>query len=544
MFLLLIKVRLAIVINVARLQIRRSFWLSAGLAVLGAALFCGVFFGFLFLFKLASAMSMLREAMYQVFYFLFLFLLAGSTPFVAATLLQSSDYSILFAAPIPPRSVVAAKLVDAAATNALQFMVLGVPALVAAAFALHVSQDRWLLLPVLIALFVLIPALITAMGLLLLMKVIGSARLRSAITALNAIMATVTCLTIVMESPYLTLRPAADHLATVGAIGRSSAGAHIFPSAWFVDVLAGTGDLITAGGFPAMIALLKIVILVLALWSACVLLGVQLISATTMAEEGVTTFGPIGSPTLSSWPAGPVGALLRKDWQYLKRDSMLISQLGMPLILFAVPFILTLQDPSRRTHGEIFYFAGGITGVILFMQTSILSLSSLGLESRAYWIVLTSPIDASRLLLSKFLMSVSISASVGICLTLIAGLFFSATIEVLLVQCVIVIVSAAALSGLGVGLAAMFPRFVYENPAHRVSAWALILGFFASAGYVTVSGILFVVGWLVAINYPTGNGPVLVYGVASTLYLVMSVCAAYLPLMLGAKRIEGYQWEY
>src|SRR5450432_4268569 len=106
MFLLLIRIRLAGIGNIAAEQIRRSPLFAAGMTGLAVGLFGGVLLGFLFLFRLASSMSLLPATLYQVFYFLFLFLLAGSTPFVASTLLQSSDYNLLFTAPIPSRSVI------------------------------------------------------------------------------------------------------------------------------------------------------------------------------------------------------------------------------------------------------------------------------------------------------------------------------------------------------------------------------------------------------------------------------------------------------
>jgi hypothetical protein len=113
-----------------------------------------------------------------------------------------------------------------------------------------------------------------------------------------------------------------------------------------------------------------------------------------------------------------------------------------------------------------------------------------------------------------------------------------------LVEIGLVGVSAAALSGLGVGLSAAFPRFTYENPAHRVSAWALVLGFFASVGYVAVSGILFATAWLVALNLPPASEPTALYAGAAILYLAISAIAVAAPIRLGALRIEGYQWEH
>src|SRR5206468_1984162 len=150
-----------------------------------------------------------------------------------------------------------------------------------------------------------------------------------------------------------------------------------------------------------------------------------------------------------SMMSGPTSSMLRKDWKYLQRDSILLSQLGMPLILFAVPFILSLQDPSRRAYGETFYFAAAIIGVIVFMQTSILSLSSIGLESRAFWILLTAPTTARDVLSAKFLLSTMFSAGTGVILSVFAAIAFGAGAGAALILSGLSIVSSAALCGLG-----------------------------------------------------------------------------------------------
>ena len=103
MFVLLVKVRIRSLWNVAIYTFSRRPILSAFLTVLGVAVFGGIFLGFDVFLQLAPSPRQTQELIYHVFYFLFLFLLAGSVPFVASTLLQSSDYSLLSAAPIKPR---------------------------------------------------------------------------------------------------------------------------------------------------------------------------------------------------------------------------------------------------------------------------------------------------------------------------------------------------------------------------------------------------------------------------------------------------------
>jgi hypothetical protein len=133
---------------------------------------------------------------------------------------------------------------------------------------------------------------------------------------------------------------------------------------------------------------------------------------------------------------------------------------------------------------------------------------------------------------------------VGTSLALISGVLFGANLTAILIEIALIVMSSAALSGFGVGLAAAFPRFVYENPAHRVSAWALVLGFFASTAYVLLSGLLFGAGWLIATNLADSNLSMVVYVGVGLLYVVMSGLAVYWPVAFGARRIEGYQWEH
>src|SRR2546423_7678913 len=121
MFILLVKVRIRSLWNVAAHSFARRPILCLFLTLLGACVFSGIFVGFRFFLHLTSSARQTQELIYHVFYFLFLFLLAGSVPFVASTLLQASDYALLSAAPIRPHAIVAAKLLDATVTNSLQF---------------------------------------------------------------------------------------------------------------------------------------------------------------------------------------------------------------------------------------------------------------------------------------------------------------------------------------------------------------------------------------------------------------------------------------
>src|SRR5579884_1656900 len=552
MFWLLMRIRWQSARNIAREALQRHPLLTIGLSILGIVLFLAVYVAFLGFFDFAARLDVLPETVYQVFYFLFLFLLAGAVPFIVATLLHSADYSLLFSAPTPPRTVISAKLLDATVTNSLQFTVLGIPAIVACASAVGLPPWGWLLVIPLIALFVLLPALMTALLLLMILAIVGMRRLRSGIALLNAVMAITVCITIVLEARHLPLHPAAfgGGLNALGpSLTSTSPAAHLAPSGAFATVLLGLAWR-DAGGLTATFeSLAGIVLGVAALYLACTLLGGRLLSAASVAEENdaggrieASTTGDPGRFWRSIFSA-PIAAMILKDLKYLGRDSVLKSQLSMPLILFLVPFLVVGPDVSR-VGGELAPFAAIMIGVIVFMQTSILSLSSIGLESRSFWVVLASPNPASVMLWAKFLMSTLVSGGIGVVLTLMAGAILGTPLLFLAVQLGMVVLCSAALCGLGVGISAALPRFVYGNPAHRVSAWALILGFFASIGYLMASAIVLGLAAILASRPEAQENAPTIYGIGALVYLALTAYAIYMPMAIGARRLDHYQWEH
>ncbi|HXG23815.1 MAG TPA: hypothetical protein VNJ09_04610, partial [Chthonomonadales bacterium] len=205
MFVLLVKTRVRGLWNIALYSLARYPTLTIGMVLFGIALFVGIYYGFRLFLGLMQPVSRLEELIYEVFYFLFLFLLAGAVPFVASTLLHGSDYLLLSAAPVQPRTIIAAKLLDATVTNSLQFTVIGIPAIAACGMSLALPWGWWPAVVYLVALFLLLPALVTALLLLVALATVGIHRVRSAITTVNTIMAAVVCITIVIQTSHLQL---------------------------------------------------------------------------------------------------------------------------------------------------------------------------------------------------------------------------------------------------------------------------------------------------------------------------------------------------
>ena len=189
---------------------------------------------------------------------------------------------------------------------------------------------------------------------------------------------------------------------------------------------------------------------------------------------------------------------------------------------------------------------GGLTltmlGLIVYMVTSIVGLSSVGLEGRGFWLVLASPISRLRFLRAKWLGAFTISAGIVTALTAVAWRAFALHTGVAAGAWAGFLVACAALCGLGVGLSGVFPRFVYENPAHRASVSALVLGFVLATGYILLCG-LGAVGLYAAISRDllslrTGIS----IGIVS--FLIVSGLTGFVPVLIAEQRLQSYDWEF
>lgn len=547
MFLLLMKIRLQCALNVMRETLRRRPLFATALTLLSAALFLILYYGFRIFFDVAHTLNVLPQCIHQTLYYLFLFLFAGAVPFVASTLLQSSDYSLLFASPVSPRAIIASKLIDATVTNSLQFSLLGIPALVACGGALGLPFWDWLLLPIVVLLFALLPALLTSLGLMLMLAGLGMRRLRSAVTLLNAVTGALICITVVSRVGSGSTEMGINGVLSghVRKLTETASLSGQSPSQLFSDLLL---NLASGAVVPAVIDFAVILFIVAGLFALCLALGSRLLSAATVAEESDAGPAPLSSTALpearsARLPPGPIAATFRKDFRFLCRDTVLLSQLAMPLILYTVPFVLNFSERSLRDL--MFPLALMMVGIILFMQTSILSLSSIGLESRAFWVMKVSPIPIRTVLWSKFLWSALFSGGISGVLVLISGSAFQQPLGLTLMIALLFVIVSAGLCGLGVGISATFPRFVYDNPALRVSAWALILGFVFSTAYLMLTGAILILTWWLSTQLGIDLAhQMLIYVGGGTLFLILTLLSVIIPIHVGAERIEGYPWEH
>jgi ABC-2 type transport system permease protein len=486
--------------------------------------------------------------------YLFFFLLAGSIPFVAATLFQADDMPLLLTTPLRPRVIVAAKLLDAAVVNAAQFLFLGVPVLAGLGWATAQGVGGWLWLLVATVLLLALPPAITALLLLVTARVVGLRRVRLGVmlvsvalglgvTTLAVLGASRAVRTGALDLPRLEAALHGDRTAAMPTIGADTAPRWL-PSAWAGTMLIETagGRSLGRAGWTALGLLAGITILLVV---CCIEVGQSVLASEGVLEQETRRGGRHGnrSPRLWGVPAA-VSGLLVKDQKYLTRDLILLGQIGTALILFLVPFLLKAAQGSDGTMDADLY--GGLIlamlGVIVYMVTSIVSLSSVGLEGRGFWLVLTSPVSRGRFLRAKWLGAFLVSAGVVTLLTPVAWRAFALPAGLVAGAWAGYLVACAALSGLGVGLAGLFPRFVYENPAHRASVSALVLGFVLATGYILVCSLEAAGLYAAVIRSVMSLRTAEIVGISA--FMIVSVLTGLVPVLIAERRLNNYDWEF
>jgi hypothetical protein len=183
----------------------------------------------------------------------------------------------------------------------------------------------------------------------------------------------------------------------------------------------------------------------------------------------------------------------------------------------------------------------GVIGTIVYMETSILSLSSVGLEGRAFWLVLCAPVSSALFVRAKWFFALMTAIALCAPLVIIACWYYAAPLLWGVGGLLGLALACFSLCGFGVGIAGLFPRFVYENPAHRASLSALIWGFVGATAYLMIGGLLIASAVIGAQQWPEKSGVILAIGIGS--FIGFSITTALVPLVAAERRLNGFTWE-
>lgn len=237
-----------------------------------------------------------------------------------------------------------------------------------------------------------------------------------------------------------------------------------------------------------------------------------------------------------------VRALLLKDLRLFWRDT---TQWGQTVVLFGLlgVYFLNLRHFSQQMSSPFWMFVVsylnlGACALNLATLTTRFVYPQFSLEGKRLWIVGLAPLGLPRLLLAKFALAATLSLAITVSLILLSCRMLSMEWDRTLYLAGAIAVMAFTMSGLAVGLGALYPNFKEDNPSKIVSGFGGTFCLVISFLYIVAAVALLAAGspWT---RY--GDEPGAFVGWCWLAFLLLSVLVGGVPLRLGLRRVATFE---
>ena len=247
----------------------------------------------------------------------------------------------------------------------------------------------------------------------------------------------------------------------------------------------------------------------------------------------------------------PVRTLIVKDVRTFFRDTTQWSQLLLLAVLVVV-YVYNIKVLPLFSGEDVGFF---LTNVVVFLNIGLAGFviaaiaarfvfPSVSLEGRTLWLLKSSPLKLSSLVWTKFWVGVIPLVVLAVAITLGTNVILRVTGFVAVLAVVTIIVVTFAISALALGFGAMFPKFNTENAADIPTGFGGLLFMMASTAYLGI--VVLLEAWPVyAVLLARLRGQTL--GLAEWgplalglgLALGLSALMIVMPLRMAARRIDG-----
>lgn len=537
---------------------RKGTYLFFGALTLG--FWGGIFAICLYFMRMFHGVEMfgpllLRKALSMLFLSFSGLLLFSNVITALSSYYLSEDMQLVQSLPISPRRVFYFRFLDTMLNSSWMILIFGLPVLLAYGMVYGGGLEFYGLALLGLGAYLLPPAALGVVIASLLVRGFSAARVREMMAMVSGVFIILLLLLVRALKPERLVDPEAfETLAEFIAVVRTPDIAWL-PSTWLTELcmwslglpmeraLLDAGLLFVAG--PALVVLARWV--VAPLW----------FEAWTAAQEA-----PKKSASRAPWVGKVIDgltaplptvwrALVRKDLRLFLREAGQWTQglmlLGLVVIyLYSVHSLPLDQIPMKTAvlQNAVAFLNVGVAGAVLAAIAVRFSYTAISREGRAFWLLHSSPVGAQRYVWSKFAMGLVPTLILGETLVLSTNAMLNVEPLYGYVAAATIALLSVAVTGLAVGLGALYPDFKADNAARMASGPGAIL--FMVIALTFVAATLFLeslpVGFLLARQVrdqpPSAALLGALVGVA-VLVVVASGLAAWLPLRRGARALWG-----
>ena len=538
-------------------HVRQHRWRLLLLTTVTGLFLIGDYAFFLRLLRHMSAMPgelgplLMGQLLHMIFLTFFSMLIFSNTVTSLSTIYLSSDLLILMSSPLRLANIFVSKFVQTLLYSSWMILLFGLPIFIAFGQAQQATPAYYAwLIPTLLP-FLVVPAGLGMLGTMLLMRYFPAQQTHKALTVLSVCFMAALVMLIRFLRPERLVREAPDAILMQFLDSLKTPDLPLLPSTWAAKALLASSDA-TPSDAIGPVALLwgsALVIFALTVWVASQVYytgwsgGITVLRSTTLRRPWRMERALL--PVLRRCPAATRGLVL-KDLKLFFRDPAQWSQLLL-LGALAVIYLFNIRNLPLHTlflKNFISILNLALAGFVLSAVAVRFVFTSTSLEGRSFWIVLTSPIAFRGFLREKFCMYIVPLLVLAETLVVVSNLLLKADVYLMLFAVVVILLITCALTGLGVGLGAMYARFEYDNIAQTAASTGGILYMVLSLGFIGIILLLaarplYVHLYRKFLHQQVGGVEVyLCYGAIVGLCLLITL----LPLRLGCRALERLEF--
>ncbi|MGB8354036.1 MAG: hypothetical protein WCD79_09140 [Chthoniobacteraceae bacterium] len=236
-------------------------------------------------------------------------------------------------------------------------------------------------------------------------------------------------------------------------------------------------------------------------------------------------------------------ALTLKDMRLFWRDPAQWTQFMIFFGLLCI-YVLNLRNISFNFQSVfwetlISYLNLTASALTLSTLTTRFVFPQFSLEGRRLWIIGLAPMGLGRVLMQKFWSSCIVSMTLTVSLMVISSNMLHLPVMRIVFFAASIAVMGAALSGLSVGLGAIFPNMKEDNPSKIVSGFGGTL--------CLVISFLYISCFVALVALPGMRKVVELHSIISdeaalTLAALLSACILFIPMILAIRRVKNLEF--
>jgi len=518
----------------------------------GGGLWAGLFAGALRSFAFLDEYPDLREdIVYSGFALLFMaltiLLIFSGAVISLGSLFKNAEAAFLMSKPLPAGSVYAYKTFDGLVFSSWAFLVMGMPPLVAYGIDVGAPVQYYLGLPVFLVPFTLMTASAgTFVGLVItgfLPKQRGRALIYLGSAALIA--GAVYALRILSAgSEGLPLEEWKDELLGRLHFLRNRSLPHAWLSRGLLMLAAGR----TSDALVPWLATTTSGVLAFLVGDCVARRTYAWAYSAASSGGGKKRFGRdlvAGAVHAVARPAGRVSALfVSKDTRLFLRDPAQWSQVLIFFGLLGI-YILNLRKlryslPEGFWQHLVSTLNLGAASLTLGTLTTRFIFPQISLEGRRFWVLGLAPVRRREILYGKFAFSLGGALLIAETLVVLSNVMLRMPMGVFVMQMIAAALICVGLTGLAVGLGAVFPDYRETNAARIVSGFGGTLTLVLSVAFIiAIVAMVGVLSYMRLVNASIGPRAFMRWGaVAVCLACASTALAAGVPLVYGARALD------